>query len=390
MRCFMIDNNINQDGNLLDSLSAEFGINLYSADEILITDFPETQWSVEGLIPIGFGIIGGRPKLGKSFFGLQISCSVANGSDFLGYQVNKGTVLYLALEDTPRRIKARLRKQNFPLSNSIHFVFDFPSFDDKGFEILEKLAKSKAFNLIIIDTATRFLGRSDQMEIGEMSDKFGMIQKLAQNNNITILCIDHFRKPTQSSEPDPIDDLLGSTGKSAPIDLVIGIYRRRGELEAKLMVIGRDIEDQTIFMILNNGTCTWDFYRNEDSVVPGSKRSLVLEAVKELTTMGIMATTSKIAKHLKEESSNVSRELRILLAQGKIVKGEKVGKAQPYLLAEQQPSLIQVSETNNNEIKQTVNSEGDKESNQNLKPVVIRAVYEEKKPVEPVVKIIAK
>lgn len=385
----MIDDNINQDGKLLDSLSAEFGIYLFSADEIYNKDFPETQWLIEGLIPIGFGVIGGRPKLGKSFLGLQISCSIATGSDFLGYQVNKGKVLYLALEDTPRRIKARLRKQNFPLSNSIHFVFDFPSFDEKGFEILDKVAKSKAYNLIIIDTATRFLGRSDQMEIGEMSEKFGMIQKLAQNYNLTILCIDHFRKPTQTLDPDPIDDLLGSTGKSAPIDLVIGIYRRRGELEAKLMMIGRDIEDQTIFMIFNKGTCTWEFYRNEDSVIPGSKRSLVFEAVKELTSMGIMATTSKIAKHLKEESSNVSRELRILLAQGKIVKGEKVGKSQPYILPDQQPSLIELIETNNNDIKQAANNEVDN-NNQFSRPTTIYALYEEKKPVEPVVKIIAK
>jgi len=359
----MNDNNINQAENLQIFLNKEFGINLLSADEICKTEFPETEWLIEGLIPIGLGVIGGRPKLGKSFLGLQISYSVANGSEFLGYQVNKGKVLYLALEDNPRRIKNRLTKQGFRDSCAIDFIFDFPTFDNRGFAALEKISLSNEYKLIVIDTSTRILGRSDQMEIGEMSEKFGMIQKLAQYNNLSILCIDHFRKPTSILEPDPIDDLLGSTGKSAPIDLVIGIYRKRGELEAKLMMIGRDIEDQTIFMNFDKITCTWNSYRDEDSVIPGSKRSIVLEAVKELTSMGMMATTSNIAKHLKEKPSNVSRELKILLNQGKIMKGEKVGKAQPYLLAEQQPSFLELAETNKNEIKHAFKNEGNKNAN---------------------------
>jgi predicted ATP-dependent serine protease len=44
---------------------------------------------VEGLISKGLTILGGSPKIGKSWLALDLAISVANGSPFLGKSVQK-------------------------------------------------------------------------------------------------------------------------------------------------------------------------------------------------------------------------------------------------------------------------------------------------------------
>ncbi len=77
--------------------------------EILTAVFPEPNWIVKGLIPEGLTVLGGRPKVGKSWMLLQIALSVQCGGRFLETQVEPGDVLYLALEDNGRRLQERMR-----------------------------------------------------------------------------------------------------------------------------------------------------------------------------------------------------------------------------------------------------------------------------------------
>ena len=54
--------------------------------------------------------MAGSPKLGKSWLGLGIAIAVAAGGFVLGtIEVERGEVLYLALEDNARRLQGRLR-----------------------------------------------------------------------------------------------------------------------------------------------------------------------------------------------------------------------------------------------------------------------------------------
>ena len=61
--------------------------------------------------PEGCILFAGRPKLGKSWFVLQLGLAVASGDDaFGGFPVNRGDILYLALEDTRRRLQSRAKQ----------------------------------------------------------------------------------------------------------------------------------------------------------------------------------------------------------------------------------------------------------------------------------------
>src|SRR5260370_41601448 len=82
-----------------------------TVDELLAMDFPEPRWAVDGLIVEGATILGGRPKSGKSWLSHHLGLSVATGQPFLAHFLpKKGSVLYLALEDSIRRLKSRSRK----------------------------------------------------------------------------------------------------------------------------------------------------------------------------------------------------------------------------------------------------------------------------------------
>ena len=57
--------------------------------------------------------LAGQPKVGKSWFALQMAEAVSTGGCVLGRQADKGKALYLALEDSPGRMKWRMRTQGW-------------------------------------------------------------------------------------------------------------------------------------------------------------------------------------------------------------------------------------------------------------------------------------
>ena len=78
--------------------------------ELLGVDFPEPRWAVPGLLCEGLNLLGGAPKLGKSWMSLGLGAAIATGDNALDtIQVERGPVLYCALEDTGRRLQRRRR-----------------------------------------------------------------------------------------------------------------------------------------------------------------------------------------------------------------------------------------------------------------------------------------
>jgi len=83
------------------------GIDMY---ELMNTEIPPLKYAIRPILPEGFVCIAGRPKAMKSWTMLKIAYAVQNGKDFMGHKTEQGDVLYLALEDSKRRIKDRVIK----------------------------------------------------------------------------------------------------------------------------------------------------------------------------------------------------------------------------------------------------------------------------------------
>ena len=65
---------------------------------------------VDELISPGLAMIASAPKDGKSWLVLLLCLCISLGRSFLGYTTHQCSVLYLALEDSDNRLRARIKR----------------------------------------------------------------------------------------------------------------------------------------------------------------------------------------------------------------------------------------------------------------------------------------
>ena len=72
----------------------------------------------------GVYLLVSNPKVGKSMLALQLSCSVCNGTPFLGYKVNPSPVLYVTTESDEGQLKERLEFLELSAKKDSLFIID--------------------------------------------------------------------------------------------------------------------------------------------------------------------------------------------------------------------------------------------------------------------------
>ncbi|MCB0190187.1 MAG: AAA family ATPase, partial [Caldilineaceae bacterium] len=187
---------------------------VWTVADLLSTEFPDPKWAIPGLLPAGLVVLAGRPKLGKSWLSLQMAVAVGTGGVVLNRKVDAGKVLYLALEDNPRRLQDRLSKQQSIKSAAVDFHFEWPALvekrgDARGTDLLLTAVNTNGYNLVIIDTISRALGHADQLDQADMNVAFGKLQRMAIERDICLLLVDHHRK-SAGGVGDVIDDVMGA------------------------------------------------------------------------------------------------------------------------------------------------------------------------------------
>jgi RecA-family ATPase len=190
----------------------------WTVRDLLTTKFPDPNWVIEGILPEGLTFFAGRPKVGKSWLALQIAGAVGSGESMFNRHVERRNVLYIALEDSPRRLQERLQKQGIPADATIVFRTSINPLDEGGFDDLKSLVRDYQPGLVVIDTFSRAIRKADQMEERDMKALVGDVQSFALAQCISIMFIDHHRKSVAHTFADPIDDILGSTAKAAAAD----------------------------------------------------------------------------------------------------------------------------------------------------------------------------
>jgi len=300
----------------------------WTTQELYATEFAPLQWIVPDILPEGLAILGGRPKVGKSILALQIAGAVATGGKVLGRTVEQGPVLMICLEDSARRLRERMKAQGWPEDADVTFETAWPLFDEGGIERLGNTLTDKDYRFAGLDTFSRAAGASlDQDRVGEVTQIMAMIQGIGLETSTSTCLIDHFNK---TAADNPIDAILGSTAKAAVPDVILGLYKQRGAATSVLRVVGRDLEDIELAVTLGGQHLTWQVATDEWGVVTDSVQSEVLDALEGL---GGKATASELATATGKQRPNVYSELQELIGKGVVVKGEREGRAVPYMLA---------------------------------------------------------
>ncbi len=212
--------------------------------------FPPVKWAVPGLLPEGVSILGGKPKMGKSWMALNIACAIAEGGKALSsIQVDKGEVMYLAMEDNARRLQTRANVvTDGQIPSGIHFFTTWHRMDELGLEELDKyLELNSAIRLVIIDTLAKIKPRG--RGFSQYEDDYGAIgdiHGIAHKYQIAILIIHHLKK---QATDDPMDQISGTLGLNGAADGMLVLDRQRGKGDAVLHVTGRDIEEDQAYAL---------------------------------------------------------------------------------------------------------------------------------------------
>lgn len=289
---------------------------LLTADDILTTEWPEPVWAIPDLLPVGLAILAGKPKAGKSWLALQIAQAVGAGGVALGRRVERGPVLYLALEDPPRRLQERMVKQHWPRGLPVEFmpmgrfIDEVGDLRNGGGERLARQIQVQRYRLVVIDTLSRSV-QGDQNDVADMTIALAPLQEIAHEHNCAVILIDHHKKGG-GFDPDAINDILGSVAKGAMTDTAWGLYRESGKAGAKLAIIGRDVEVQTLALTFDGLTGCWQCEGDADKLEITENRQAILDAVEG---MGRAALTD-VAEAAGRNKGSVYRDLQDLVAAG--------------------------------------------------------------------------
>jgi hypothetical protein len=308
-------------GKSLSQEKPESPSEIMTADYILSSEWPEPVWAVPGILPIGLAILAGAPKVGKSWLALQIAQAVAAGGYVLDQKVEKGSILYLALEDSPRRLQDRMKKQNWPIGLDADFISiggfqrTIGDLNKGGDKKLIAMIDKRDYRLIVIDTLSRAI-KGDQNGAEDMTYGLTPLQEIAHKYNNITLVVDHHKKG-KSEEPDAIGDILGSTAKGAMADTILGLYRERGKPGAKLSITGRDVEENTKELFMDWETGCWQLDVKNNGVTPQQD-----ELYKTLLRIGPVGVT-KLAQVVGRNKGSVQKQLVDLEGIGKV---KQIGK----------------------------------------------------------------
>ena len=212
---------------------------------------------VSRLIVEGLTLLCGASKIGKSWLVLQMCCAVAEGKLFLGRETMQGSVLYLALEDSERRLKSRLEKIGETPGEALTFATHAQSLDTGLLDQLnEWLSSAVNPRMIVIDTLQKVRAGIIPPRTSAYAADYGVIvrlKKLADEKHVAIVLVHHMNK--MQNVEDPYEKISGSNGLMGAADTAILIFRERGDQDATVNITGRDVwEDEFTLRLVN---CRW-------------------------------------------------------------------------------------------------------------------------------------
>jgi hypothetical protein len=192
-----------------------------SAAALMAKHFEPVNYVVPGLLAEGATLFAGKPKIGKSWMAYDFAIAIASGRPVFGsIPITQGDTLYLALEDSERRLKSRLLKKgirNPP--ERLTLVTEWPDLDNGCIAELEAWADSvERPSLVIVDVLKMVRGVTRSTESLYDADYRALtgLATFARNRGIAVMIVHHVRKMEADDPLESIDN--GSRVVSLPGD----------------------------------------------------------------------------------------------------------------------------------------------------------------------------
>jgi AAA domain len=272
-----------------------------TSKELQTMTFSPVTFVVRDLIPAdGITLICAKPKVGKSWLLLDLCVSATTDRFVLGdRKCTQGDVLYLALEDSHRRLQSRMTKL-LPT-----FTGDWPSgltlatqwrrTNEHGLDDIREWVRSRrasgrpiAFVAIDVLKMVRPLNQGKKPAYDVDYEAVAALRNLAIELNVPIIVLHHTRK---AEADDLIDKVSGTFGLVGSADTIIVIEKRTNGWVFD--VRGRDVSADELAVEFNKNTCRWTILGEARAVHRSAERATVLavfeDAGKPLTAADVTA-----------------------------------------------------------------------------------------------------
>lgn len=289
-------------------------VKIINARDLLQKKFEPVNWAVEGIMPAGLTILAGGPKVGKSLFATHLGVGIAIGGRVLGkIDVEQGDVLYLALEDTEKRLQDRLKGSgidNTCDTSRLDIVTEIPRQDEGGLDFIKVwLAEHSEAKLVIVDTLQKFrkLSKGKLNVYAEDYETLSEMKKVADEFNVSFLVIHHLKKMSAKEEMmgDWINQLSGSAGITGCADTILALKRERVSTHGLLRITGRDVEEKDYALKLDG--FGWFLEGDAEEFYMPSWKKTILEFLKENEKITPMQLSDKAGITLEAAKKQLQR-----------------------------------------------------------------------------------
>lgn len=315
------------------------------AAQLLAKHFDRLHAPVEGLIVEGLTMLCGSSKIGKSWLVLSMCLAVASGRPFLGRRTERGEVLYLALEDSERRLKERIEKLGETPDDGLSFATQSRDLESGLLEDLgEWVEQAQRPRMIVVDTLQKVRGVMPSKSNAYAVDYsvIGRLKGFADTHHVAVVLVHHLNKMRDVN--DPYDRISGSTGLMGAADTTILVARDRKSDDATVTFTGRDVWGDDFTIRMRDGR--WSAISREAAALEAYEADLIVKTCRELlrrsfgeavsiSSQGFLdfaaelhktcvaATKNELSRKLDELAPKLAQYDGIILSKGKRIGTER-------------------------------------------------------------------
>lgn len=296
--------------------------------------FPEPSWCVRGLIPEGCCILSGHPKIGKSFLVLAIALAAARGGTVLGVEVEVRPVLYMALEDDPRRLQARSRilLEDEPLPSRFSFMTRNEA--DGAMAAAKSWVESHRDEkpVVIVDTLEKIRGGRSQNAYAD-DYKAGMLLQELLAPAGAVIAVHHNRK---GESDDFLDQVSGTLGLSGSVDTIITLNRARTGASGTLSVTGRDVDEMVYKLNFVGGHWSTDGGDLAEAAQRTTTRKFGprMQEALDVVNSGMATTISAVAEYVDVSEATARKYLSRLASDYGLIERTGPGQYGPVTVSQ--------------------------------------------------------
>jgi AAA domain len=280
----------------------------FNATQLQEMIFPPTSFLVHDIIPAeGVTLLCSKPKFGKSWLAYDLCIGCTMNRNILGEILPaQGDALYLALEDSKRRLQRRMSKllpadttwpTNLTLKTEWRRLHEGGLDDIRAWDAHSKRNGGKPI-LVVIDVLAKVRKPTGNKQLYEADyEALTGLTQLAGELALAVVVVHHTRK---MASDDLMETVSGSFGISGAVDTILVLAKKTSG--TVLDVRGRDVESRELAIEFNKESCRWSILGTATEVHTSLQRGGVLAALEDANE-GLAVPEIIVAAHLRNRNA---------------------------------------------------------------------------------------